>query len=791
MPVRIVVEGSRQRLRPVAAAVLVLVSAGAAAQSLPGAELTPSRALKPPSRDTKVPVILQADEIRGRPELDAEAIGNVELRRGSTIIRADRLTYEAASDLAKAHGNVRITEQGNLFSGPEAQLQLERFEGYFLQPDYFFELTQAGGHAQRIDFIDENRMQAQGATYTSCPRDGSGDPAWLLSADRIKLDLETNTGVAEGARLRFYGVPILGAPAMSFPLSDARKSGLLPPLMTLDSKSGLVLGVPYYWNIAPNRDATFTPTIMTRRGLGLDTEFRYLEPSYGGRIDLNLLPNDRVAGRSRHALLFQHEGTGWVNYRANVLRVSDDAYWRDFPRAVPSITPRLLPLDLQADRALPSWGGGEWSAYSRVQRWQPLNDANLAPSDPNFVTPPYDRAPQLGLRGGGRVARWGRTSLDYSLETEVNRFVLSDGSGTSVSRPTDGMRIHAVGSVALPIDVRGAWLKPKLAFNAASYHYDFDDLPGGNGRSGSASRVIPTFSVDAGMAFERNTTWFGRPLRQTLEPRVLYVRTPFRDQSQLPNFDAAGKDFNDISIFSENSFSGIDRVSDANLLTAGVMSRWLDADTGAEAMRLGVAQRVLFSPQKLTPEGTPLTQHLSDLLLLASSKIWPRWTLDASVQYNPETHNTERSLIGVRYSPGPFRTVNVNYRMTRGSTEQVEVGWQWPIYRRTREQARPNACGGDWYGVGRVNYSLRDKRLTDSIAGIEYDAGCWIGRVVVERLSTGHQDATSRLVVQLEFVGLSRLNLGANPLRLLRDNIPGYRLLREDRNERPSPVPYE
>jgi LPS-assembly protein len=289
---------------------------------------------------------------------------------------------------------------------------------------------------------------------------------------------------------------------------------------------------------------------------------------------------------------------------------------------------------------------------------------------------------------------------------------------------------------------------------------------------------------------ERDAGWFGKAFRQTLEPRLYYLNTPYHDQSILPNFDAAAKDFNLESIYTDNAFSGIDRVSDANQLTAGVTTRLLDPTTGAEALRLGVAQRFLFQDQRITPDGTPYTSRFSDLLLFGSSSLIDKWTFDTSLQYNSDIQRTVRSILGARFSPGPFRTVSATYRYTRDETEQIELGWQWPLYGPTpperssaalgvRNSGSGSSCGGSWYTVGRINYSTRDSRITDSIVGAEYDAGCWIGRIVVERLSTGTSDATTRLLFQLELVGLSKI--GSSPLQVLKDNVPGYRLLREDR----------
>ena len=747
--------------------------------------------LQPPARgeaSRKLPIILRAQTLSGRPDLDTVAEGNAEFRRGGMVIRADRLSYDQPEDLAIASGNVRISRDGNIYTGPELQLKVQRFAGFFERPTYYFGRTGAGGTAQRIDFLDEQRAVATNATYTSCPADGSGGPAWLLTTDRVNLDFATNEGVAEGGVLRFYGVPILAAPALSFPLSDERKSGWLPPSFGLDNKSGLLTSIPYYWNIAPNRDATFTPTIRTRRGPSLETEFRYLEPNYSGEARVDLLPHDRSTGTTRYALDGHHQSDFGDDLRLQMrlMRVSDNAYWKDFPSEINSLTPRLLASDFQLSRPL-----GDWTTYARLQNWQVLQTA-----DPTSrIEAPYQRSPQLGARYAGRIGG----GFELGFEGEFNRFTNPTDASVTYAERVTGLRMHALGSISRPFATPGWTVTPKLAFNAASYA--LDEPPGTLGNaSTSPSRVIPTFSLDSAWVFERETSFFGRAVRQTLEPRLLYVNTPYHDQSALPNFDASAKDFNFDSIFTDNAFSGVDRVSDAHQVTAGVTTRFVDPHTPAEPLRLGVAQRYLLRDQLVTPDGTPLTQRLSDLLLVGSTTVIPAWTLDASVQYSADTSRVNRSVVSARYSPGPFRTVSATYRLTRGLSEQVELGWQWPLYGSTPTESQAarrssagegsgSSCNGSWYSVGRLNYSTLERRLTDAIVGFEYDAGCWIGRIVATRLSTGRSEATTRLLLQLELVGLSRL--GINPLQVLKDNIPGYRLLREGRAVAPSSSTYD
>jgi LPS-assembly protein len=740
----------------------------------------------PGTRTNDRPLFVRADEIRGRPDLDVEAVGNAELRRSDIRIRADRLSYDQANDIARATGNVRISRDGNHYSGPEAQIRLETFEGFFLAPTFALGRTGAGGSATRIDFLDADRAIVTAATYTSCPADGSGGPAWLLSADSIKLDFETNEGVAEGAVLRFLGMPILSGSKVSFPLTEARKSGWLPPIVGIDSRSGFVAGIPYYWNIAPNRDATIAPIVRTNRGPGVDGEFRYLEPNYNGTVKLDLLPYDRLTQSARYALNLTQDGLPVPEWglQLHAMRVSDNNYWKDFPNALPSLTRRLLTTDAQLQRVLPGpLGGGDWTVIAGIQAWQPLQG-----SDPSsLMGVPYQRLPQIGARTDQSLG----DGFQTTFETEFNRFT-NPGGVIDTSRLT-GLRLHAIGTVAKPYQTPGWTLTPRLSFNAASYALD---QPMSDGRT-TASRIIPTASLDSAWVFERGASWFDRALSQTLEPRVMYVYTPYVNQSAYPLFDTAPKDFNFESIFTENSFSGIDRVSDGNQLTAGLTSRVIDPASGAEALRLSIVQRVRFAPQRVTPDGQPETQRFSDVIVAASTKLVPNWTLEASAQYDPDVRGLSQVLVGTRYSPSPFRTVMLNYRENLDLTRQVELGWQWPIFgptplERGRSVPAPKAssggsCQGSMYTVGRLNYNLNDRLVTTGLLGLEYDSGCWIGRLVVERVSTGLSSATTRLMLQFELVGLS--SLGANPLQVLKDNIPGYQLLRDTRT---APLlPYE
>ena len=756
------------------------MSTRAQAQENPGPPLvlksTPMLAEKlPDGPDNQPPTFVFGDRVSGRPNLETVIDGNAELRRGPTAIRADRIEYFQPDDTVNTRGNVRISSEGNQFQGPELQIKLDTFEGYFLEPAYRFLSNGGNGRAQRIDFIDSQRLIARNASYTTCERDNeaSWKPAWVLSGTSFKFDLETETGEAKGAVLRFMDVPILAAPTLSFPLSDKRKSGLLPPTVSLDSTSGSVLSQPYYLNIAPNRDATLTPTILSKRGLELGGEIRYLERDFSGQLRATYLPNDKLRNLNRWSYSLRHIGTvntglqavGNVGLNLNLNRVSDNDYWRDFTRNNISLTERLLSSDARV-----SWGQGNFSASARALKWQTLQDP-LSP-----IVPPYDRLPQL-TASYSRINTpiGGFNGFDASLTGDFTRF----SAASQLTNQPNSARGVALAQISRPWISPAGFITPKFQLHATSYRFDSPLLDG----SRSASRVVPTFSLDSGLQYERQASYFGRAFTQTLEPRAFYVRTPYRDQSRLPNYDSGANDFNFATVFTENAFVGNDRISDANLLTLGLTSRLLDPASGAEAVRLGVAQRLRFEDQKVAlPGGLPVTDRISDLLFGASINWVPQWSFDGTVQYNPKIGRSERSTFGARYNPGNYRVVSASLRRQRDVSNSVDVAWQWPLNDFWGDKGKELGAGrgqggGRYYGVGRLNYSVPDKKLVDAIVGFEYDGCCWIGRVVLQRSQNSTASSNTRILFQLELVGFSRL--GDNPLGVLKSNIPRYQFLRD------------
>jgi LPS-assembly protein len=730
----------------------------------------------------EAPTFVQAQQLTVRPDLDVQLQGQATIRRPGLSIRADRLDYDQTQDEVKASGDVRVSRDGSLFVGPSLVLQMDSFRGQLMQPRFELYKSSGYGDAASLVFLDSDRAVMQQVSYTTCRRKPGPEwlPEWVLKATRLTLDNEESSALAEGVQLRFQDVPLMALPAVSFALTEDRKSGLLPPLVGIDTTNGVQVSQPYYFDIAPNRDATVNTHVMSKRGVAVDTEFRYLEPDYNGQLRLNLMPSDSLRQQNRWGLSAQHQGgietglngIGRIGLGLSVNRVSDDNYWRDFSRSGQVLTQRLLP-----STGTLAWALGDLSMSAQVQRWQTLQDVS-AP-----ITPPYDRAPQITLRYG----QWQADGMDWSIVGDTTRFE-ADYSRipNSTALPRNGERSFVQAQVSRPWIRPWGFVTPKLQLHATRYQLDgvMD-----NGQR-SANRVLPTYSLDSGLVFERETQWFGRQVAQTLEPRAFYVRTPYRDQSFLPVYDSGDTDFNLSTIYSENAYVGHDRLIDNDALTLGVTSRFFDAANGAEMLRVGMAQRIRFSDQQVVlPGQTAAKTGLSDMLLGAGVRWDDRWALDATVQLNNQTNKVSRNTLQGRYSPSPYRVVNAAYRLNRDVSEQVDLGWQWPLsdLMGRRDDAAESAwtrapgqgLGPDrWYTVGRMNFSINERRLVDSLLGFEYDGGCWLGRIAFERLQSTVSTATSRLLFQLEFIGLARV--GASPLSALRNNIPRYQNLRDN-----------
>ena len=746
------------------------------------------------ANDDEYPLFLTADHLEGETELETRARGNVELRKPDLLLLADRLNYRPLDDEAEAIGQVhlkqgaaeidteylkiRLTEQ--IGHTEAARYQIERsVQNKFYDntrvtvtvasingansgapmmmniPNTYGLPTEApaerpstaSGSAERIDLAGENHFLFDRATFSTC-KPGSTD--WYLQASKMDLDFDKDFGSADHASVWFQGAPLFYTPKIWFPLNNRRRSGLLAPTFKQSTKSGFDFTQPYYWNIAPNYDATFYPRYMSKRGTQLGAEIRYLGEGMESEVRGEYLGNDKkFLDRSRYGYSVRHQQTlapglsAYVNWNG----VSDDWYWED-------MSSRLLQTSqVQLERQLTlGYTPAPWLSSSlQVLRYQ-----TLQPDPENPIARPYFLEPRLNL-SGYKTNLLG--ALDFTLLGQYSRFTHDDRDNKAV-----GDRLVFYPQLSWPVVASAFRLQPKIGLHMTSYAVDEARINGG--KRESFSRVLPTFSFDSTLILEREDELLGNAYIQTLEPRLYYVYIPYKKQDHIPVFDTGISDFDFAQIFSENRYVGYDRVNDAHQLTAALTTRILDADTGAERFKAMLGQRYYFARQRVQlPGEAQRPANFSNLVASITGLVAPKTYAEGTWEYNYKDRINERFSAGVRFQPDYGKVLSASYRYTRdplnqkGLVDQVDISGQWPLAPR-------------WYGVGRVNYSLRDKQTLETIAGLEYNAGCWAVRAVAQRLSATSGAPDTSFFLQLELQDFA--SVGSNPLSLLRRSIPGY-----------------
>jgi LPS-assembly protein len=715
----------------------------------------------------KVPTYATADHMLGEVDERVQLQGTVELRSAGTVLRGDSAEYLCASDEAKVHGNARLYDKGTMFSGPELDYRLEARTGQMPNATYSYSPRQGRGESSLIEFLDEDHYRLHDATYSNC---APGDDSWWVKAETLDIDRQEQKAVGHHATMYFQGVPIISSPYFSMPLGSERRSGVLTPSYYFDSRSGLQVTVPYYWNMAPNYDYTITPALYPRWGALIGNEFRHLEPTVRGVINYDVMPYDRSSSSSReHLTVNETYANFWgLSASVNYNRVSDDKFLTDFSHSLAEAAPIELP---QIESV--TYSQTYWNATVQVARNQTLFSL-LNPPGTSGNPPPYDRAPEFTVNA--THADWG--GFDVSALVDATRF--------RNETLEEGTRFIVNPSVSYPVLSAGYFLVPRMQWNVTEYDLD----PTHHNGVSSATRSLPIGSVDAGLVFERPSQWLGRGATQTLEPRVYYAYIPFRDQSRLPNYDSADPTFTFSQLFTENAYTGNDRIGEANQVTTAVVSRMIDEESGAERFRAAVGQRFYFGPQRVTlPGESPRTYLKSDLLLEASAQTAHDWKGELELEYSSLESQIVRADVGIRWQPKAASVVDLSYRYQSAALHQIDLATQWPLTRR-------------WYAVTNLDYSLLGRggspgqpsfttpgrAWVETVLGLEYKADCWVGRLVAQRYSTdGGITRTTTVFLQIDLNGFSSFGT-RSPLDQLRRSIPGYQRINP---QPPTPGPFD
>ncbi|WP_432786845.1 LPS-assembly protein LptD [Oligella sp. MSHR50489EDL] len=720
--------------------------------------------------------------------------GGAQVRRSDVILKGDRITYDRELGKMRAEGHARLYQEGNLFTGEEIEYNVDSENGEFLGPIYSF-ADGSSGKADFADMLDRNHLRLFNATFASCP---CPDPSWYLAAERVDLYDDENEGIARNAKVYVGDIPVFWSPYFTFPLRQEKKTGFLTPTFSYSSRSGADIIAPYFINLAPNYDATLTPRWLSKRGLMLGGEFRYLQPNYSGQITGAYLPKDKNFNdqkRWTYGIIHRQQLGSLLGFNFgfnfNWNKASDGNYFRDLDDLEINEADRTY---LNQSATLTFSGHRFWSGFLRWDQYQGLHDLALnSESDaPGAgVYRQYERKPELLIRG----ARYDWGGFDVSTVNTLTRFefpkypaYLRGGESAWLDHnghtEPNGTRFISYSTLSYPIVRPGWYITPKVGLHFSHYETDwYKGRPGGgffaqdNSQKRSQSRTLPIFSIDSGMTFERDTTFFGKASKQTLEPRLYYLYIPFREQSGIPVYDTSVSQFGFGTAFTENRYSGgWDRINNANRLTFGLTTRWLDAHSGLERLALQVAQSFSFQPQKVTlSNNEQLANNRSEFLASLSARLTDKLNTEAAIQYDPYEKKIAQSSVSVRWNPKRLTSLSLSYRYQRepllspegygysyqlSSKENVIVAGQWPITEKIN-------------AVGRLDYSIKESRSTQSIAGIEYRSNCcWSARVLFQRYAVAREKTNSRVFFQLELSGLGAL--GSDPMKTIRENIPGY-----------------
>lgn len=675
--------------------------------------------------------------------------------------------------------------------------------------------TVSHGQASRIYLQGEGRYKAEDATYTTCP---AGDSGWYLRASTYHADYEQSSGNASNSLLYFQDVPFFYTPYAFFPLDRGRHSGFLSPSFGSSQLNGFQASLPYYFNLAPNYDATFTPVVYGKRGVSFNLDSRYIgnegktfSPTYNGRDAFNILPDDTMANRNRWSFLSQHQ-QNFGSYLSGLTGawdlqgVSDSYYFTDLNNSLAAMSQSYLPRTGRLNYAAETW-----NASVVAQGYQTLN---FNPSAP--VATPYQLLPQvnfalnrslLGAAGFNNVRLNDQDELEvlsggglFDQPTRLDAVVSANNSyfTNQTQGYVQGNRFWAYPQMVTSWQSPGMFVTPKFGVHYTQYNTNAGQLTTSGAYDGTtginadvASRTLPILSLDSGMVFDRKTEYFGRGLNQTLEPRLYYLYVPYRSQTNLPLFDTGVADVSYAQMFSENMFTGWDRVSNANQVTAALTSRYTMDKTGQQLMSFSLGQRIFFQPQQVNLYANQPTSSYgsNDYFAQVSGMVAPYTSLNSYAQVSPyaqansASNNTtsvnriNRASIGARFQPSRENVLNYTYRYqnqdyipgaatsgpSASAVMQNDINGAWKIW-------------GPLRAVGRYTYSGVQSSQIESLGGLEYNSACWALRAVYHRAMTYSSTQTPFLntsfFLQLELKGMG--SVGSSPLDVLRRNIPNY-----------------
>jgi len=665
--------------------------------------------------------------------------GHVRLQRPGSRILADELEYDRDRRHVTAPGALFIEQPKMKVTAARGDYYPEEARGTLEEVDYRLLEPRARGESDRVELLDRQHSRFEQVTFTTCPPGNSG---FEVRADEMEVDRNTRVAYFRNAWVDFLGAPIFYSPRLSIPLTDERRSGFLTPTFGFSSTNGFDLTVPYYFNLAPNYDATLMPRIVSERGLLVGGEFRFLYPPHNGVIRAEILPSDRKYDGNEprgafHAQTYSKLAPG-LGASVDLNWVSDKSYLRDLGQSLAVASTSFL-----RNRVALDYHRRDWDLLAEVRHYRTLDEAISAQSRP------YSLLPRLNLEWH---ASGGPLPAEYGFTGEFVHFYREDS--------VTGQRIDMQPQASLPLQRAWGYLEPALALRYTSYNLQ-DQQPG---YSDTPDRFTYTLSLDGGLYFDRPTRLLGTDTTLTLEPRAFYAYTPYRNQDELPLFDTGLLDFTFDNLFRGNRFNGPDRVGDTNQLALALTSRILHDGDGRELLRASIGQIFYFRDRRvrLDPATTPADESSSSIIAEVTTELFRNWLLRAGVQVDP--HNSGRKLrqglAQATWHGEGNRRFHVAWRLREELLEQTDIAAVWPVSEKL-------GLIGRWY------YSVQESRTVEAVGGLEYGDCCWRFRTVLRRFLEGPGDTyNNSILLELELKGLG--TLGHDIDKFLDRTIYGY-----------------
>ncbi|OWQ43042.1 LPS biosynthesis protein [Pseudomonas lactis] len=799
-----------------------------------GAYIEPIRpGMNDKTNKSDAPTFIGAKASRYEQEQQVATLaGDVVMRQGSMQLESDEASLYQAENRGELNGKVRLRDNGALIVGDHAQVQLDTGAAQIDNAEYVMHKSRIRGNALYAKRAENAIIRLKDGTYTTCEPDSN---AWQLKGNNITLNPATGFGTATNATLRVKNIPILYTPYIYFPIDDRRQSGFLPPSFSTGGETGFTLVTPYYFNLAPNYDATLYPQYMTKRGMLMEGEFRYLTKSSEGQFGGAYLNDDNDERKkqtdyekTRYMLNWQHKGgldsrlTTLVDYT----KISDPFYFQDLK----SYQEGVQSQDFLNQQGTVSYRGDSYQAAVNLQSYQLATISQITP---------YDRLPQITFNG---TLPFQPAGLNFSYETEAVRFdrdlrsgrVLDKDGGpfdpvtgllgekrlddnvTGLTR-ANGTRLNVAPAVSYPMNWSYGFITPKLKYVYTKYDLDLDgkgksQLPVGQTFDSSQDRSVPIASIDSGLYFDRKTNWFGKDYNQTLEPRAFYLYVPNRDQTEIPVFDTSENSFSYSSLFRDNRFSGSDRIGDENKLSFGLTSRWIE-ENGFERQRASIGQAMYFKDREVQLPGVDAKtrddahSNVSPVALEYEFRFNRDWRATADYNWDTETHSPRSGSAMFHYQPedNPNKVVNLGYRYRNDQVVYNQLTGKWQFGGDFGQEGDKDFVKDyykiqqhdfsmmwpivpQWNLITRWQYDYARNRTLEAFGGFEYDNCCWKLRVInrywvsndeYTQLAPQNEKGDHGLFFQIVLKGLGGLT-GAKVESFLDKGIEGYRE-REDK----------